>query len=226
MAVNKVIYGTTVLVDLTQDTVTADKLLQGYTAHDKSGALITGTASATGSVIQDQDGYLVLDDSGDSGGGTSWTLLATQEYSVNTTSTSNALVGNITLTLDDYADPQTVLWVHVRDKAGKRAGYFYGLDAMFFHFQLANGSTNSLSVKPIITLYGNTSGGYSGAAASSGYGVFPYRLYYTSSSHYVEIDSRYSSSYGTIDGTFKVEVYKLTMPSGMTLFDVEKEEES
>lgn len=46
MAVNKVIYGTTVLVDLTEDTVTADKLMQGYTAHDKSGALITGTASA------------------------------------------------------------------------------------------------------------------------------------------------------------------------------------
>lgn len=60
--VNKVVYGTTVLVDLTGDTVTADKLMQGYTAHDRSGALITGTASATGGVIQDQDGYLVLDD--------------------------------------------------------------------------------------------------------------------------------------------------------------------
>lgn len=44
MAVNKVIYGTTVLVDLTEDTVTADKLVRGYTAHDKSGALIIGTA--------------------------------------------------------------------------------------------------------------------------------------------------------------------------------------
>lgn len=44
MAVNKVIYGTTVLVDLTEDTVTPSALAQGYTAHDKSGALITGTA--------------------------------------------------------------------------------------------------------------------------------------------------------------------------------------
>ncbi len=43
MAVNKVIYGTTVLVDLTEDTVAANKLMRGYTAHDKSGALITGT---------------------------------------------------------------------------------------------------------------------------------------------------------------------------------------
>ena len=42
---NKVVYGTTVLVDLTADTVTAATLMQGYTAHDRSGALITGTAS-------------------------------------------------------------------------------------------------------------------------------------------------------------------------------------
>lgn len=48
MAVNKVVYGTTVLVDLTGDTVTAATLMQGYTAHDRSGALITGTASSGG----------------------------------------------------------------------------------------------------------------------------------------------------------------------------------
>ena len=43
MAINKVVYGTNVLIDLTADTVTADKLAQGITAHDKSGAAITGT---------------------------------------------------------------------------------------------------------------------------------------------------------------------------------------
>ena len=41
--VNKVVSGGTVLIDLTGDTVTADKVLTGYTAHDKSGATITGT---------------------------------------------------------------------------------------------------------------------------------------------------------------------------------------
>jgi len=40
---NKVIYGNTVLIDLTADTVTADKILAAYTAHDASGATITGT---------------------------------------------------------------------------------------------------------------------------------------------------------------------------------------
>lgn len=40
---NKIIYGGQTLIDLTSDTVTADKLAEGVTAHDKSGATITGT---------------------------------------------------------------------------------------------------------------------------------------------------------------------------------------
>lgn len=43
MAINKVIYGGNILIDLTTDTVTADKLASGITAHDKSGKTITGT---------------------------------------------------------------------------------------------------------------------------------------------------------------------------------------
>ena len=42
MAVNKVVYGTTVLVDLTEDTVTPDKLLLGALAHGADGEPITG----------------------------------------------------------------------------------------------------------------------------------------------------------------------------------------
>ena len=43
--VNKVIYGGRTLIDLTSDTVTADKILTGFTAHDKSGAPITGSCT-------------------------------------------------------------------------------------------------------------------------------------------------------------------------------------
>lgn len=43
MANNKIIYGGKTLIDLTGDTVTADKLLNGIIAHDKSGEAITGT---------------------------------------------------------------------------------------------------------------------------------------------------------------------------------------
>lgn len=45
MAINKVVYGGNVLIDLTGDTVTADALANGITAHDKSGATITGTST-------------------------------------------------------------------------------------------------------------------------------------------------------------------------------------
>lgn len=41
--VNKVVYGNRTLIDLTSDTVTKDKILSGFTAHDKSGSIITGT---------------------------------------------------------------------------------------------------------------------------------------------------------------------------------------
>ena len=45
MGKNKIIYGGNVLIDLTADTVTADKLLSGITAHDKSGEIIQGTCT-------------------------------------------------------------------------------------------------------------------------------------------------------------------------------------
>ena len=43
MANNKIIFGGNVLIDLTGDTITADKLAEGITAHDRSGEVITGT---------------------------------------------------------------------------------------------------------------------------------------------------------------------------------------
>ena len=42
---NKVIYGENVLIDLTGDSVTPADLAKGVTAHDKSGAQITGTST-------------------------------------------------------------------------------------------------------------------------------------------------------------------------------------
>lgn len=42
-AVSKVIYNSDTLIDLTQDTVSPDKLLSGVTAHDASGKAIVGT---------------------------------------------------------------------------------------------------------------------------------------------------------------------------------------
>ena len=43
--VSKVVYFGETLIDLTNDTVEPSKLLSGFTAHDKSGAPITGTST-------------------------------------------------------------------------------------------------------------------------------------------------------------------------------------
>ena len=179
------------------------------------------TMNDSGTEVLETNGKVCADDitiayTKSGGGGSNWTKLASQEFTVNTTSTTSTLVGTIQLTLTDYNDPETVLWVHVRDKAGFRTGYFFGTDTIFFHFQLADNNTNSLSTRPVMAFYPTSSGSHMGA--SSAYGVFGYRLYYNTTNHYLEIHSRYSNSYGTINGTFVVDVYKLTMPTGLTLF--------
>lgn len=51
--VNKVIYGGNVLIDLTADTVSEDKLLSGITTHDKSGVKITGTCTYDSDTSED-----------------------------------------------------------------------------------------------------------------------------------------------------------------------------
>lgn len=71
MPINKVVYGSTTLLDLTDSTLSsADQLMQGVTAYDRTGTKLTGTGtSGGGSVTQDQDGYIVLPDTGGGGGG-------------------------------------------------------------------------------------------------------------------------------------------------------------
>jgi len=50
---NKIVYGNEVLIDLTSDTVTAANLDSGVTAHDASGAIITGTSTKDSDTSQD-----------------------------------------------------------------------------------------------------------------------------------------------------------------------------
>lgn len=45
MAINKIIYAGQTLIDLTADTVTADKVLQGITFHGKDGVAAAGTCT-------------------------------------------------------------------------------------------------------------------------------------------------------------------------------------
>ena len=59
---NKVIFGDETVIDLSADTVDPEHLAEGYTAHDKSGALITGTMTQTGGGIDTSDATATTDD--------------------------------------------------------------------------------------------------------------------------------------------------------------------
>lgn len=45
MGVNKIVYGGVTKLDISNDTVTPETLLLGYTAHNNSGTQINGTVS-------------------------------------------------------------------------------------------------------------------------------------------------------------------------------------
>ena len=55
MGYNKIVYDNNTLIDLTADTITPDKILVGYTAHDRAGNLITGTASGEVGQVKTMD---------------------------------------------------------------------------------------------------------------------------------------------------------------------------
>lgn len=154
-----------------------------------------------------------------SGGGSSnWTLLHQEDISANTTGTSAASLKSITGVTGSW-DESKIIYVRVRDKAGPRAGYFYGSDSFFINWQKANGSTTApTTAGRIIHRYtsSNTWGEYVGAT-TTGYGVYGYDI---NSSGRVRIYQRYSSSYSlTINGTYRVQIYSLTYPDGKSPFN-------
>lgn len=94
--ISKVVYGGNTLIDLTSDTVAAAYLLSGYTAHDKSGAQITGscsydadTSDATANaseILSGASAYVngakVNGSMTDNGGVTGTITTASQQYSI------------------------------------------------------------------------------------------------------------------------------------------------
>ena len=145
--------------------------------------------------------------------GGSYTLLGSTELTVNTTSTSAASAGTITLDASAFT-ADSIIYVTVRDKAGPRAGYFFGSDAWFINYQKANGASSTLTAAGRQGFMYNSSNQWANAAAS--YGVYGYSI---SSAGVVTIRRRYNSSYGTINGTFEVRVYRLDFPAGANPFN-------
>lgn len=144
------------------------------------------------------------------GGGGGWTKIgSTTELTVNTTSTSAASAGTIALGSTYYTDAY-IIYVRIRDKSGKRNGYFYGSDTFFMNWQKANGATTTLSVVAQ-EYYRYNNSALTGAAGA--YGVYGYSI---SSSGTLTIRRRYNSTNTlTINSTYLIDVYYIAPPQAL-----------
>lgn len=185
--------GTASFTDVSDTTAAAADVAQGKYFYTAAGVRTAGTAS---------------------GGGSSWELISSTTMTVSTTSTSAQTAGTVALG-SAAATKDAVIWVHIRDTEGKRAGYFYGSDAIFVNANKANGSTTAFTGPGVTTIRCTSSGTYAGYTGA--YGVYGYSI---ASNGTLTVRKRYNSSYSlTVNSDYKVDVYKLVPPSGMVLFE-------
>jgi hypothetical protein len=103
MAISKVIYGGETLIDLTTDSVKADKLLKGYTAHGADGEVINGAC--------EYDAKTTIDNSTEKAA-TEAEILSGKTAFVNknkltgTMKNNGAVAGKITTKAGKYTIPQ------------------------------------------------------------------------------------------------------------------------
>jgi hypothetical protein len=182
---------------------------------------ITPTTAAPADVAQTKiffgaDGEQKIGTS--SGGESSWTKLAEQDITVSTSSTSETQVGGFpNLAASAVWTSAKMIYVRVRDKAGKRNGYFYGSDTFYSNPNPANGSTTALTAKVCIA-YKVPDTGLT-AIYVSPVGVYGSDISVSNNLAALNIKSKYGrASSLTIDGTYHVEVYTLEWPDNVSPF--------
>ena len=181
------------------------------------------TANGTYSAEDDDaDGYSSVTVNVPSSAASSWTKVAETSYQVSTTGTSATTVATWATGHSEIWTSDKIVYVRIRDTAGKRNGYFYGTDTFFLNMYPANNSSstsnNSSNIISIFWAYASQ-GAYKSryGYSTTGYGVYPDYFY---NDGRIRIQSRYNSNYSlTINGTYKVEVYLLDPPTGAPIFE-------
>ena len=190
MAINKVIYGNTTLLDLSGDTVSdASHIVSGYKGHLRDGTQVTGTAS---------------------GGGGGLTLLGTKSLGTISTSSTSAADTGQTMTLnqsvfngynailfvcsvDPIVNSRHVATVRVCNlSATSNVSTVTGTSMATSTWHCKAGSTGTLSAR----------------AGTTTYGVYANGASISNSVMTVTIYQRYNStSSGTINGNYTMRAY-------------------
>lgn len=147
---------------------------------------------------------------------TVYTKLVETEVAASTTSTTVTTIKEIDIApASDAWTSAYMIYIRIRDKAGKRNGYFYGSDAIFSNPHPANGSSTTAFAAPARNTYMcDSNGNYTQNVSANG--VFPYDI---NSSGRIRIASRYNATSSlTINGTYKIEVYALPYPDNVSPF--------
>lgn len=177
---------------------------------------VTDTTAAASDVASGKYFYTAagVRTAGTSSGGSSWELISSTTMTVSTTSTSAQSAGTVALG-SAAATADAIIWVHIRDTEGKRAGYFYGSDAIFVNANKANGSTTAFTGAGVTTIRCNSGGTYTGYTGA--YGVYGYSI---ANNGTLTVRRRYNGTYSlTVNSDYRIDVYKLVPPSGMVLFE-------
>ena len=188
-----------------------------YAAGDEgkvvsNGALVAQTAHAevtsNGTIDTTLNNSVVVNVSG---GSSPWTKLAEQDFTVNTSSTTQTEIGTISCGSAAWTSAK-MLYVRVRDKAGARSGYYYGSDCFTINSLPANELPGPhISFSNTYTKRGTSS--WSTTVGSNG--LYPTKITNTGD---ITVATKYHATAGTIDGTYHIEVYTLDWPDGASPF--------
>ena len=205
-------------ISVTPSVTNTTGYIEGGT-HTGTGVTVSASELVSGSqTITENDTYDVTNLASvivNVSGGSSYTLLTTKEVEVSTTSTSSIDIPNSDITAQRSNHSQKMLYIQVRDKAGKRNGYFYGTDMIWL--QPIGGSLQNNYRLSLV--YATDSSGVVTVTSQSQYGVFPGAPTFSSDSVSFNVRARYHSTYSlTIDGTYIVNVYDLTWPDNISPF--------
>lgn len=202
IASGKYLTGAQTVKAVTTTNLTAENIVSGVTVKvgdstdDDCVASVTGTAET---------------------GGGGPTLLSSQTVELSCTNTAWTLLETLNVGTNVFFDG--IVYVKIRDTAGRRVGYFYGSDSYIYNMHyISNPAITVAAVSNNVGWYCSTST-TNLAASRNTYvteqGYYGLRAIQANADGELTIYGRYSSSYSkTIDGTYKVDVYLLPYPGG------------